>query len=116
MRILKWTLQRVFEELVYFSSSREAIKPSADTTTLFGKSGQLARREILTSEPPNQWHIGLFDAARCVCSRTEGWRVNSRNANGLFPHLHRQLQAQALLSLVEEGDSQQAQGDTSLNT
>lgn len=68
MRILKRTLQQVFEELVYFSSSREAMKPSADTTALFGKSGQLARREILTSEPPNQWHIGLFDAAHCVCA------------------------------------------------
>lgn len=39
----------VFEELTYFSSSCEAVKPSGGTTAFFGKLGQLVRREILTS-------------------------------------------------------------------
>lgn len=40
----------MFEELAYFSSSREAVKPSGGTTALFGKSRQLVRTEILTSD------------------------------------------------------------------
>lgn len=50
MRTLIRTLQEAFEELAYFSSSSEAVKPSGGTTALFGKSGQLVRREVLTSD------------------------------------------------------------------
>lgn len=77
MRTLTRTLQQVFEELAYFSSSCEAVKPSEGTTALFGKLGQLVRREILTSDQGHptsgtlansMQHTGQFDAAHCICA------------------------------------------------
>lgn len=109
----------MFEDLAYFSSSCEALKPSGGTTALFGKWGQLVRREILASDQSHPTSGTLANSMQHTAFVPEDKRmvcVNSRNANGLFLHLHGQLQAQATLSLVEEGAGRQAQGDGPLST